>query len=227
MVSQNLKWRFGVFLNPFFASTQALHHEFMSHALQISEQRRFERFGFDFGVKFLIGDIVNDNARLVDISAGGAGIRHASRPAIDSRIITYIENLDRFEGRVARLFRKGFAVEFAMSERKRERLKAAIETIKSGGTLLAPERRLAKRVSGEGQAILCRFDNGETAECTIVDCSVANATLLSTLRPFLGSTLRVGKTRARVVRHTGKGFAVEFEDYWNARPPADSYVVYN
>lgn len=177
----------------------------------------------------MIDEVVSDDARLINISVGGAAIGHTVRPAIDSGIIVYIENLDRFEGRVVRLFRRGFGIQFDMGDRKRQRLADAIEAMSNGAPkpTAAHERRGVKRVSGEGDSILCRLDNGDTVECEIIDCSVANASLRCAARPFLGSEVRIGQSRARVIRHTKDGFAVEFADYWNARPPADSYVIYD
>lgn len=200
----------------------------MSQALNITEQRRFERFGFDLGVRFMAGEIAGENARLVDISAGGAAVRHHARPSLGRNVIAYVEGLDRFEGHVARLFRRGFAIEFTMSDRKRQRLTTAIAALSGkDGLENFADRRAVARICGEGETVLCRLDNGEAVECKIIDCSIANANLRAAVRPFIGAGIRVGLSRATVVRHTHEGFAVEFSDYWASRPAADSYYIYH
>lgn len=200
----------------------------MTHIADIAEQRRYERYSFDFGARFIADDVMGENARLINVSEGGAALRHIKRPRIGSSAIVYIENMDRFEGEVVRVFRRGFALQFKMSSRKRRRLAESISALAGQeGVSYRTERRAFRRVLGAGEAVQCKLDNGEKIEGRIIDCSIANATLRSDARPFLGTKLHIGQTRAKVVRHTKDGFAVEFSDYWQARPLADSYYIYH
>jgi hypothetical protein len=54
--------------------------------------------------------------------------------------------------------------------------------------------------------------NGNNVACRVIDLSQSGTaiSIAEDLRPPVGSTVTVGKTQGRVVRHIEGGFAVEF-----------------
>mgnify|MGYP001171286886 CR=1 FL=1 len=182
------------------------------------DRRRHARYALKLGVRFMLNGEAESTARLIDVSACGASFATTARPRVGDRIIAYIDTQERLEGVVDRLIRGGLAVRLELSPRRQERLDAAI-----AAHLGAPEPRLAERRHltrhpGDGRTCTLTMPNGSSVECAIADFSIVGACLISTLRPPIGTPLRVGKADARVVRHTDQGFAVEFDSYWDSLP---------
>ena len=54
------------------------------------------------------------------------------------------------------------------------------------------------------------FADGTSASVRVIDMSLSGAALSTSLRPPLGSPIRLGRLGARVVRHFEDGIGIEF-----------------
>ncbi len=183
------------------------------------ERRRYKRVPLALPVRFLSQATEISGARVVDISLGGAAIASPFRPRLGDMIVAYIDCLERFEATVVRLFRGGFAVRFDIGKRKLERLSEKLTYLSNQKDLKLPtELRRSARSAGK-KTCVCRYPGGVAHDCQIVDFSTIGASLDSKTIPPIGAVVKVGKADAKVVRHTERGFAVEFSSYWEALPP--------
>jgi CheY-like chemotaxis protein len=72
------------------------------------------------------------------------------------------------------------------------------------------ERRHYERLRiARGVAVMTLSD-GVSHDCRVLDLSLGGAALEMRVRPAIGEQVRVGRTMARVVRHTQEGVAIEF-----------------
>jgi hypothetical protein len=174
-----------------------------------ASQRRFRRIQLSVPVKFL-GEGPNEHeGTLLDISAGGLALSTQVRPEIGSAIVVYVDNLGRVEGKVVRHFEQGFAVEFAATDAKRERLADRLTWITTRDS--RPMERAARPT-----AITPRekprfvMDDGREVECRVLDMSVHGVWLQVNMKPALGEEVTIGRMRGRVSQHHATGIAIEF-----------------
>jgi hypothetical protein len=58
-------------------------------------------------------------------------------------------------------------------------------------------------------AAVCRMANGAAIPCEIIDASINSMSLRISERPRIGSLIKLGGTKVRVVRHHAQGIAVQ------------------
>lgn len=158
-------------------------------------------------------------ATLRDVSLSGLALECLVRPRVGAEAIVYADGLARMQGRVARLFRRGFGVGFELSERARERLAERIErAIGSDGTAESAPVIGLTAPTASSATCRCEVEGGEALTVRVLDVSVVGMTFESRHRPPLGTTVRLRGSEGQVVRHTATGFAIEFPSYWRNVP---------
>lgn len=138
----------------------------------------------------------------------GMAVRAPFSPRVGECVISYIEQLGGLDGTVARTFEGGFAVEFKISARKRERI-ANVLTWYSSGEYSFEDRmheRYAPRIADQ-KLIL---PTGKVHPCRVIDISLSGASIETRLRPDIDSLVILARHRGRVVRHHDEGFGIEF-----------------
>jgi len=199
----------------------------MTYLAQTFDQRRFKRIDVELPVRFLLGE-AQHAARVTNMSLGGAAFSTRVRPRIGARIVAYIDRLERFEGVVVRLFRRGFAIQFSLPDAKRKRVADILMLIANKiDPANALGRRRTARMNTKNDVCACVFGDGGAENCRISDISIMGASIMSRRRPRIGSTVRFRQSEARVVRHTKGGFAVEFPEYWRNISPWQSWRTYD
>jgi hypothetical protein len=133
-----------------------------------------------------------------------------ARGAVGERVIIYLELLGRLEGEIVVHESYGFTVSLVTTQLKRDRLATRLTWLANRDILgLADERRHDRIVPAAAGTTL-RLDDGREWEVRIVDVSLSGAAVATKEKLPLGTPVMIGKTRARVVRHTDDGVAVEF-----------------
>jgi len=149
---------------------------------------------------------------LLNMSVGGALISSPVSLDLDERIVVYFDELGGLEGHVVRQLDTGFAIEFAATQRKRQKLaaqltwlinrhEAGLQDLRKPGH----ERRVL-----ENTTITVRHENGDSEECKALDVSISGASLQGHSKPPIGTIITVANLRAKVVRHHANGFGVAF-----------------
>jgi len=172
-------------------------------------KRRAIRYELSLPGRFMRADKLDYPCRLTDISVNGASISTAANLQVGETLIVYLLHLGGLEGRVARVFPGGFAMEISATERKREKLAVQIPRLAARNDLNDSEEREFPRMPAKERAILMLPD-GSAFSCPLQDVSLSGASIVTSARPPLGAEVVLGIQRATVVRHHEQGIGVEF-----------------
>jgi len=181
----------------------------MSSAVASSpaDRRKYERIKL-----FLPGQLFNPineqsaECKVLNLSAGGAAVQCDVQFPTGLSLVLYIENFGRFEGTTIVHKNGQLALEFAIGESKRGRLKEMIRTFAAGNlTDMRKSERVPSLVSGS-----ITRENGEQIACDVLDISLDGVSLRTRCRPPVGEIVNLGRTRGRVVRHLTEGIAVQY-----------------
>jgi hypothetical protein len=145
-----------------------------------------------------------------DISPGGIAITTEGAVRRGERIVAYVNRVGRVEGIVARIFNGGFAIEMKMPASKREKLADQLTWLANQRALGLAEDRRHERIVPRDRRSTLRLQNGSESLVTLIDISISGAAFAADESPPISSTVIVGSTAARVVRHFAGGVAVEF-----------------
>lgn len=177
------------------------------------EKRRFQRVNVGFDGRYMLPSKVESACRILEMSPGSMSLETPERAKIGERVVVYIDRLGRFEGVVGRLFPNGFALAAPTSGARRDRLADTLTWFANRHLLTQEdESRQSARVVPFVRRTVLTLDGGKEALARIIDVSRVGVAIESALRPAIGQTLLIGRSRieATVVRHLGNGFACSF-----------------
>lgn len=173
-------------------------------------QRAFQRVSVSLEGRLMVPSEDEYVCLTVDMSPGDVRFICAARPLPGERIIAYIDHIGRIEGTVIKTTDDGFVISIVATERKREKLAAQLTWIANKHELGLPEDRRHDRLTPRQARNELTFDDGRKYSCRIIDLSLSGAAVDVDIRPELGTLVRLGSMRGRVVRHFIEGVAIEF-----------------
>ncbi|WP_172123180.1 MULTISPECIES: PilZ domain-containing protein [unclassified Devosia] len=147
---------------------------------------------------------------LCSISPHGAAVKAPVLGFEGERVSVYFNAFGILPAQVSRSTPDGFEMVFDLSQEDQERLAAKIiwhKRLNEGG--LTDARRF-ERVVPENATSTVTLPSGEQERCTVADISCSGAAVLASFRPGIGTPVALGRLIGRVVRHTEKGFALQF-----------------
>ena len=179
------------------------------------DTRSFQRVEVNLQGRLMLADLTEFDCKAIDMSPGDLRVQCTAFPQVGERIVAYIDHIGRLEGTVTKLVDHGFVVSLQATERKREKLAAQLTWFSNKSTLGLPEDRRHERVAPRTTHSEMGLDDGRNYPCKIIDLSVSGAAVEIDVRPALGTAVRLGNMRGRVVRHFQEGVAVEFSSVLN------------
>jgi hypothetical protein len=153
--------------------------------------------------------------KMIDISVGGAAFMSPVEPDVGEKIIAYFDQVGGLEGHVVRHFAGGFAIQFTMTAHKRDKLAATLMFLANKHEMPGLESRRHERIAVDGHNKILTLTEGLTIACDVIDMSISGASIATVARPELGTILKLGNLKAKVVRHHERGIALEFVDVQN------------
>ena len=150
------------------------------------------------------------DCRALDMSSTEVVFQCAAFPAVNERIVAYVDHIGRLECSVGRLIDHGFICRLHVTERKREKLAAQLTWLANKHKFNLPEDRRHERITPRDSRSEINLDDGRAYPCRIIDLSMSGAAVEIDVRPALGTPVRLGNMRGRVVRHFQEGVAIEF-----------------
>jgi hypothetical protein len=174
------------------------------------QPRAFQRVAVNVTGRLMLADHQEYPCSIIDMSPGDVSFTCAGRPRAGERIIAYLDHIGRIEGSVIEVTDGGFAISINATDRKREKLAAQLTWIANKHELGLPEDRRHDRLAPRNTRSEITLDDGRRYPCRIMDLSLSGAAVDLEIRPALGTAVRLGNMRGRVVRHFLEGVAIEF-----------------
>ena len=179
------------------------------------DRRRHSRVKVNILGRFMLEDRREYPCQVVDMSPGGAALVAPVSARVGERVVAYLDHIGRVEGEVVREIEGGFAIRLNATARKRDKLANVLTWLANRDILTLPEDRRHERFTPKNPVTKIVLPDGRSYKCRIVDVSLSGASLKTDVRPELGIAIDIGKMRARIVRHTEDGIAVEFANIQN------------
>ncbi len=176
----------------------------------IAAQRSFQRVTVNVEGRLMLANHEEYPCTVVDMSPGDVRFVCAGQPRVNERVIAYLDHLGRLEGNVLSLSNDGFVMSVNATERKREKLAAQLTWIANKHELGLPEDRRHDRLTPRTTLTELTLEDGSRYACRLMDLSLSGAAVDIEIRPALGTPVRLGNMRGRVVRHFMEGVAIEF-----------------
>lgn len=174
------------------------------------ERRRHARVAVSLIGRYMLEDRQEYPCQARDMSPGGLLLSAPFPGRIGERIVVYLDEVGRIEGRVVRLVPGGFAMTVATTARKRDKLAAQLTWLANRNVLGLPEDRRHDRIVPSAPLTTLHLPDGRQITCRLIDVSISGAAMTCETRLEKGADVVVGSTPARIVRATDGGIAVEF-----------------
>jgi len=174
------------------------------------DNRVFQRVVVNLQGRLMLEDLSEFDCKAVDMSPGDIHFQCTAFPRVGERIIAYVDHIGRLEGTVIKLVDHGFIISLQATDRKREKLAAQLTWLANKQELGLPEDRRHERIAPRTARSELGLDDGRVYPCRIIDLSMSGAAVEIEVRPAMGTPVRLGNMRGRVVRHFQEGVAIEF-----------------
>jgi hypothetical protein len=148
--------------------------------------------------------------RVDDLGPGGALFLSSGDGEVGDVIVSYIDEIGRIEARILAKQGEGFRVEFVLSEARREKLAAKLQSLLQRRRSGLPEQRRHPRFMPEDSKSSLTLPDGRVYPCEVVDISVSGAAIKTTVVPSIGTYVMLGRMRGRITRMLSFGIAIEF-----------------
>ncbi|MDX2157612.1 MAG: PilZ domain-containing protein [Hyphomicrobiaceae bacterium] len=176
------------------------------------DRRRHRRVPLSLLGRFMRANKQEYPCKLVDISVGGAALMSPVPVEDGERVVVYLDVLGGLEGKVVRQLPGGFAMELSATPHKREKLAAQITWLINRHELGTADGRRHERIVPRKSSSTLEVEGDVITPCQVLDVSISGASIETEARPPIGTEVKLGKLRSRVVRHHETGLAVRFLD---------------
>jgi hypothetical protein len=130
--------------------------------------------------------------------------------AVGERVVLYLEHIGRVEGEITRHIPEGFALSIAATPRKRDKIASQLTWLANRHELGLPEDRRHERIVPRNPSIEMKVEGGRPTPARLIDVSMSGCALAMEKPLAIGTSLVLGRTPGKVVRHFQGGVAVEF-----------------
>jgi hypothetical protein len=175
------------------------------------ERRRHARVDVKLLGRYMLADRREFPCLTANMSPGGLAIEAPVRGNIGERVVVYLDQLGRVEGRIIRHTERGFAIQMTMPLSKREKIANQLTWLLNRETLGAAENRTYERIVPLRPHAILQIDGDNEHIVQLIDISVSGAAIATLLKPPLGTKLKIGQMSGEVVRHFEGGLAVRFD----------------
>ena len=193
-----------------FQPAQTTRPNQMAGGASRNDQRTFQRVPINMQGRLMLASYEEFECLVTDMSPGDMYVTCLGRPRANERIVAYIDHLGRVEGNVVAVDGRGFSMSINATDRKREKLAAQLTWLANKHELGLPEDRRHDRLTPRSTTSELTLEDGTLHVCRIMDLSLSGAAVDVEARPPIGTPVRLGNMRGRIVRHFMEGVAIEF-----------------
>lgn len=182
-----------------------------SFGLARQDVRRHVRVPLALTARCMFEDRREVTCRVIDMSVGGAAIEAPAQGSSRERVVAYVDEIGRLEGRIVRRFSGGFAITWNATPARQDKLAERLTWILNRSRLGFEEGRRHERCVPAHPWSNLVFADGTEVRCRVVDVSTSGAAIRTDLRPVMGETVFLGRMSGRVVRSGEGSVAIEFD----------------
>jgi PilZ domain len=179
-------------------------------SLREAEQRRHYRVPVALLGRYMLADHREFACQTIDMSPGGVAVVAPVKGAVGERVVLYLEHIGRVEGEITRHIPEGFALSIAATPRKRDKIASQLTWLANRHELGLPEDRRHERIVPRNPSIEMKVEGGRPTPARLIDVSMSGCALAMEKPLAIGTSLVLGRTPGKVVRHFQGGVAVEF-----------------
>lgn len=176
---------------------------------RVDESREFSRGSVELAGTLFCSGTPETPCQILDISAGGVGVRCGRQYRLGTALVLYIEGFGRYDCILAGQRSGRIGLHFILGYTARANLVARLEMFRNRGDTAATRMRRHARLSSISSAFLVRR-SGHKAACDILDISLQGVSVRTLCRPPVGEIVQLDSKRGRVARHHENGFAIYF-----------------
>lgn len=176
-----------------------------------SERRRHQRVEISLLGRYMLEDKREFPCLTTDMSPGGLACVAPVRGAIGERVVAYLDQIGRVEGKIVRHSERGFAVQFSLPYIKREKIANQLTWLVNRDTLGMPEDRRHERIVPYRRHAILKIEGDREHVVKLIDVSVSGAAISTTAKPAIGTKVILGQTPGHVVRIFEGGIAISFD----------------
>lgn len=175
------------------------------------ERRRHQRVELSLLGRYMLEDKREFPCVTTDVSPGGLSCIASVRGAIGEKVVVYLDQIGRVEGKIVRHTDRGFALALNLPFAKRETIANQLTWLVNRDILGLPEdRRFERIVPLRRHSILLLDGDGEHV-VKLIDVSMSGAAIGTPLKPDIGTRATIGQTAGHVVRHFDGEIAIAFD----------------
>lgn len=180
---------------------------------RIEDKRQYRRILAHFHGRFLSERTRQEHeCQIANISLDGVFVRTATQaiPIIGERVILYVDNLGRFEGRVRRAERLGFGISMLTSQRLRKKLEAQLLWLSKLSQKAVKELRAYPRIIPRNLLVQITTASGLQTSATLIDISRGGASFVGSTSYKVGERIVLGRVPGRIVGANRDRIVVSF-----------------
>lgn len=175
------------------------------------ERRRYQRVEISLLGRYMLEDKREFPCVTTDMSPGGLACIAPMRGGVGERVIVYLDQIGRVEGKIVRQTDCGFALALNLPYVKREKIANQLTWLVNRDILGLPEHRHYERIVPLRQHSILLMNGNSEHVVKLIDVSVSGAAISTPLRPHIGTKVVLGQTPGSVIRIFDGGFAVAFD----------------
>lgn len=176
----------------------------------VAEETSFQQVEVNITGRLMLESHDEFDCTIKEMSPGDARVVCSATPRKGERIIAYMDHIGRLEGLVLSVTNTTFLMSINATARKREKLAAQLTWIANRHELGLPEDRRHDRLTPRNTRVELVMEDGARFPCRLMDLSLSGAAVDIDIRPPLGTPVRLGNMKGRIVRHFMEGVALEF-----------------
>jgi hypothetical protein len=160
--------------------------------------------------RFMLPDMSEHPCQVSELTADGAIFGATTLPEKNTQIVAYLDEIGRVEGLSDEAVPGGFRIAFSHTGQRKERFASRLSRRSAKNTTAGTDLRRNARLAPTVSQSHITLPDGRVYPCEILDISLSGAAVKVDVMPSLGTHLRLGKTRGRIVRYVDSGIAIEF-----------------
>lgn len=187
----------------------------LNYLYDLRENRRFQRVPVTLFGRYMLESRREYPCQTVEMSPGDMTLFAPVKAEIGEKVVVYLDELGRFAGVGTRQTNAGFVLTMNLPPMKRDKLADQLTWFANRHAISLLEDRRHDRIVPLMPRTLLRLPDGQEIIAKIKDISLSGVGIETEARPPLGTSVIIGSTPAKIVRHFEGGIGAEFDKPFN------------